>query len=228
MSPRNGSWPPEVVEVYEFLKKHLVIVHVRWTIFRQLFGTDPQRINLLNRFGSVAFGVIQLVMGEEVILALCRMSDSAQTGKGKNAWENCTFERLFNLVTAGATAAAKLETKKALNSYLMAINEVRKDYLVEARKRVLAHLDLDTALGRATDRPDIQYPSRSHIETFLKAARNLMNTVQKCYEDAETHYGEFNLPPGKDGDALIQHLTDLAHRHNAEGDPHSNRPPRGL
>jgi hypothetical protein len=229
MLPVTEAMPQEVAEVYDFLKKHLVNIHVRWTIYRQLFGADPERIDLLNRFGGVAFGVMQRVMQEEAILALCRISDPAQTGKGKKAWVNCTFERLVNLVRDGTTTAAEPETMRHLESLLAAINRVRMDYLVEARNRVLAHLDLETALGKATNRPVILWPARTHIETFLKAARDLMNAVQGCYEDCETYYGE-NLAPGKDGNDLISHLADLAARNDAEGDPNSLRvrPQRGL
>jgi AbiU2 len=230
MSLGTGAMPQAVAEVYDFLKRHLVNIHVRWTIYRQLFGANPERIDLLNRFGGVAFGVMQRVMQEEAILALCRMSDPAQTGGGKKVWENCTFERLVNLVRDGATTPAELERLGRLESSLATINRVRTDYLVEARNRVLAHLDLETALGKAKNRPDILWPARAHIETFLEAARGLMNAAQRRYEDAETHYGEFNLPSGKDGNWLISHLGDLASRNDAEGDPYSllHRPRPGL
>ena len=226
MSPGNGTMPHEVEETYNHLSDQLVLRHCRWTIYRQLFGAGPERIDLLNRFGGIAFGMIQRIMEDETVMALCRMSDPAVSGRGRNARDNCTFARLVSLVTNGATTKAELERKVALESLLASIDHVRGACMEELRNRVLAHLDLTTFNNMATGRPGPTRPNRANVELFLAAARNLMNAGQKCYEDAETHYGEFNLPPGKDGEVLLLHLTDLARRHDAEGDPDSNGPPR--
>jgi hypothetical protein len=223
MSPENGTMPQEVAETYNHLRNQLILRHCRWAIYRQLFGTDPERIDLLNRFGGVAFGTIQRVMEDETVLALCRMSDPAAHGRGRNARDNCTFARLVSLVTSGAATKEELELKARLEALLADIDRI--DASMEAlRNRVLAHLDLATFNHMAAGGVGPTRPNRGNVEEFLATARNLLNTVQRHYEGAETYYGELNLPQGKDGETLILHLTDLARRHDAEGNPYSNRP----
>jgi hypothetical protein len=212
MANGNGAMPQEIHETYNILRNQLIIRHVRWTIYRQLFGTDPARIALLNRFGDVAFGAIQGTMEDEAVLALCRMSDPAVTGKGKFARDNCTFNRLVDLVTADAP-----ETKTTLEPLLGNIEGARQGCLKELRNRVLAHIDRETFANMAAGRPGPLRPNRANIEDFLRAARELMNAVQRHYGNGETHYSELNLPVGKDGDVLVTYLEEFGRRLDAEG-----------
>jgi hypothetical protein len=156
------AMPPEIEETYNVLRNHMIVIHCRWTIYCQLFGTNPERIGLLNRFGGVAFGAIQRVMEDEAVFALCRISDPAVSGKGKRARGNCTFERLVNLVAADQPQAATVIT-----TLLSELDGLRDACMDEVRNRVLAHLDLSTLANIAAGNPGPVRPNREHIKNFL-------------------------------------------------------------
>jgi hypothetical protein len=211
MANSTGPMPQTVAEVYSPLSEQLVGIHIRWTLYRQLFGTDPARIELLNRFAAVFFGSTQRVMEDELILALCRMSDPAETGRGRNARQNCTIERLVSVVVAEAP-----QTELVLRPLLATIQALRDEHLEELRNRSLAHNDFTTMQAMWAGQPGPPRPNRAQIESFLAPTRNLMNAVQKHYENAETYYGRFNVPPGRDGEALVYYFADLAKRIDTE------------
>ena len=45
----------KVLEVYDALKKNLTLLHGRWKIYRQLYGTSSERVDLLNHSASTFF-----------------------------------------------------------------------------------------------------------------------------------------------------------------------------
>jgi hypothetical protein len=214
MTMQRVAMPPEIQETYTALSNHMVVIHARWTIYRQLFGTDPERIDLLNRFGGAAFGVIQRVMEDEAVFSLCRISDPPAWGTGKKARANVTFKRLVNLVSVDQP---KLEVD--LKKLLADLDGIRDACMNEIRNRVLGHLDLATVAHMNAGNPGPARPNRANVEAFLAKAGQLLNAVQTCYENGTTYYGPLNLGIGNDGDALVEYLRELAARMDADPSP---------
>jgi len=50
MSQVQPTMPQPVAEVFRPLRGEVIELHAKWQLFRQLFATDPGRIDLLNRF----------------------------------------------------------------------------------------------------------------------------------------------------------------------------------
>lgn len=48
MSERNIQFPVRLANIFEKLKSEVIWLHGQWIIYRQLFGTSEERINLLN------------------------------------------------------------------------------------------------------------------------------------------------------------------------------------
>ena len=66
---------------------------ITWTVNRHLFGTSPERIILLDRFGGIVFGVFQSVLRRHVVMSIFRLLDGAtQFGR-----ENLCLERLADV-----------------------------------------------------------------------------------------------------------------------------------
>jgi hypothetical protein len=206
------AMPVEIRETYSLLSKQLIKIQCRWTIYRQLFGTNADRITLLNRFAAVAFGMIQRTMEDDTVIALARLSDDAAWGKGKRQRHNCSLERLVNLVSADSPALA---TK--LGGLLAKIDQIRDNCMDDLRNRTLAHADLETLADMAAGLAGPNRPSRANIESLLTAAAEVLNEVQKHYEQTDTHYGRLNLPGGADGEFLVGWLGELAGVVDADG-----------
>src|SRR5687767_7757030 len=66
---------PYVEELYEFLKNEVTWLHARWVIFEQLYRRGDLRLNLLNEAGPSFFHLLQLIMYDDIQLALAKLTD---------------------------------------------------------------------------------------------------------------------------------------------------------
>ena len=75
--PENLSW------VFDELKSQLALLEYEWWTFRTLFGSEKDRIELLNESAPFFFGVIQHVLFADCVMMIARLSDPSTTsGKG--------------------------------------------------------------------------------------------------------------------------------------------------
>ncbi len=199
--------PPAVHEIFGLLDNQVSLLHSNWRIFRQLFGTDEGRIQLLNRFAGVAFGTFQRVLYDGTILALGRLTDPAGT-KGR---ENLSLERLLEAVEAEGHAPLVEQMRDELAALTAHCTGMRA-----LRNKRIAHSDLDTYLARANGINHLPGPSRADIEGALDGVRRLMNAVSMHYDRKQIAYEHLIVPLGVDGDSLVEHLEDLARRLDAE------------
>jgi hypothetical protein len=72
--------PNEIREKYEPLEQDVIWLHVKWQFYRQLFGTDEKRIELLNEIAPVFFRACQDTMIDDLIISLDRLTDPLKTG----------------------------------------------------------------------------------------------------------------------------------------------------
>lgn len=194
MNQPRPPMPSALAEVFRPLQRELVNIHIKWRLFRQLFGTDQGRIELLNRFAGGLFGVVQEVMYDDLVLALFRIADPRKTGRH----ENLSLDQLAD--TAGqfdTGLGARLQASSAAVDAHLAPHSDWRDKLV-------AHNDLATAQARILGAA-VTGPSRRTIEGALADAREALNLVQAHYGEGEMRYEDVILAPG-DGDALVRHL----------------------
>jgi AbiU2 len=69
--------------VYHDLYNQCAWLYVKWHQFVELYGTDPERISLLNHAGGLFFRIVHDIMWDDTLLHLCRLTDPASTGMGK-------------------------------------------------------------------------------------------------------------------------------------------------
>ena len=109
MTPPTPTMPPTVADVFGPLDEELLDIHVKRSLFTQLFGTDDARVALLNRFAPTFFAYVQLIFFDDLVLSLFRVTDPSMMGGKKNL----TFDRLAAVVVAddltfGASVTAKV------------------------------------------------------------------------------------------------------------------------
>jgi hypothetical protein len=196
--------PPGVGPVFRILWQEAQNIHFAWMVFRQLFGTSPDRIELLNRFGGLAFGLYQRVLNRDLILAIFRLLDPATQRGGRD--ENLSLERLVNEVAADSpSCAAKLTPLLAEIRRLM-------DPHADLRNKVIAHNDLHTTPTRYDGTSTVLLPSRETVEGVLERMRKMMNIVQANYGEGESVYFNASMPELGDGETLVRRLTQLENR----------------
>src|SRR5262245_32022641 len=99
MSNGTRAMPKEISEVFDPLRDELIGIRELWALYRRVFGFDDDRIELLNRIADHFFAYAQWAMYLDVILALCRYTDPAESNKSKpGSRPNLTLERLVNAV----------------------------------------------------------------------------------------------------------------------------------
>jgi hypothetical protein len=64
----------ELGELHHALGNELTYLHLKWKKYCALFGTSPERIDLLNEAAPDFFGKLQHILGDDVLLHLCTRS----------------------------------------------------------------------------------------------------------------------------------------------------------
>ena len=185
-------------------------LHVKWKIFRQLFGKSEQRVALLNDFAPDFFSIVHDSILYDIFLTISRLTDPAETG----GWKNLTFRRLMKMLEA--EGRGNLVTK--LTPVLEAIEEKCKPIRPWRNKRI-AHKDFGSRLKYEPD--PVPGISRQMIEEALAAIRQYMGDLHMALKNAETEYSD--IPLRGDGDQMVWYLKEAGayrkHRINGKVDP---------
>ncbi len=211
--PIPPNMPPSVTDIFERLRHLYSVLRIRWKVYRQLFGTSPDRIDVMNEIASMAFWVWQETMMDDMDLALSRLTDPMEMGKGKKRFENLSLERLVEAVeqVEGATSAIAQELRTLLQQAEVQCTKSR-----ERRNKIIAHHDLG---ANTTQETAHTRPSRQEIQEALKTVEQMVNKVEVYYGGDEKLYDHFITQ--FDGDTLIAALKELQRRR--EDDPMDGR-----
>jgi len=194
------SMPNEIREVYKPLEQEIVWLHVKWQLYRQLFGTDEERIELLNDIAPLLFRVCQEVLLDDVIISISRLTDQPRTGNRHSTRESLSLRRLVVLIDPGQHP----QLRPAVQQKWKKVDSLCKPFRLHRHRRV-AHTDLETIKATGDLLPGI---SRLMIEDALESIRELMNAICEHFDKATNTY-MLAPPAGIDGDVLIEHLKTL-------------------
>lgn len=154
-------------------------LHVRWQQYHLLYGTNPERIDLLNQSGSLFFRLLQDTLFEQTLLDISRLTDPPE----QNGHQNLSLLRLVDALPDG-------ELKKATQGRLKTVLKAAA-FARDWRNRRIAHRDLDVALQRGAGQ--LKQASRLRVEKALAAIASLLNGVSVHYLDSETVFGGLGL-----------------------------------
>ena len=185
--------PEPLKSHFDALDAEIIWLHGRWKIYRQLFGTSPKRIDILNESARGFFLIIQNVLGDNLELTLSNLADRASTAGKKNL----TLESLLNDLRQLNYPALYEELEGVLSKFKEMCKKVR-----HRRNKQLAHSDLKTLMSTGSN--PIPGASREEIEDALLKLRAFMNALLRQFADATTAYEEIVLT--WDGDVLLSVL----------------------
>ena len=181
-----GLWAP--------LYDEIVRLHVRWKIFGQLYGTSPERIELLNKSAPVLFYILQNVLTDEILLTLSKLADASSTMRNRNL----TLETLLHEVESAGAKQTADELRRDLETFRKMCAGVRR-----RRDKYIAHFDRPTLVeGYAKEVPG---PSRKSVTDALAVVARFMNRIEAHFCDTTTGFDDVIFNHG-DADVLAATL----------------------
>lgn len=179
---------------YSALWQEVALLYVNWGEYVELFGTKPQRIELINRAAPQFFRMIQDRLWETTVLHLARLTDPSNS-LGRKDKPNLTIQNLPKLIDDPTTKS------KAVTLIATALKET--DFCRDWRNRYIAHRDLTLALDQSA--VPLVEGSRKQVDAALKAISNVMNVVQAHFLNGETR---FDLTARHDGAIALLYLLE--------------------
>jgi hypothetical protein len=190
MTENDLRFPAAIRDIWSGLRSEIMWLHGRWIIYRQLYGTSPSRLEILNTSASTFFNILQFALLHDVQLSLSKIGDRAGSGSRKNM----TLDALKQQLEEVGELQVVAKVTPLLKTYDTSCEKVRN-----RRNKWIAHFDLQTML--ASKVTPLEGPSRAEIETALKALREVMNCVELHYTNSQTAYEHFMMT--HDGEALL-------------------------
>jgi hypothetical protein len=189
--------PLELSEKYMVLVQEVCHLHRKWGVFRQLYASGDDVIDLLNTSAPGFFRVYQDLLANDVILTISRLIDPKRT-LGK---DNLTLEQLVHSIDGGKYPKLRAEIEQ-----LYAESKDKCRFTKDHRNKRIAHNDLTTSL-QVNPLPS---PTETNIEEALESIRNVMNAVLRYFHNmdiATVNYSHLVTTPG-DGTKMISRLRE--------------------
>jgi hypothetical protein len=185
--------------IYSELWQEVGRMFSNWQEYVSLYGTNPERIELLNNAAGHFFRTVQDGLWERTLLHLSRITDPAQQGKKKNLSIHSLVEAISDIeLKSKVTASVALATEKCA-------------FARDWRNRFIAHADFDLALDESAQ--PLATASRLQVREALEAIEQVLNTISLAFQDATTRFSEMALL--NSGEDLI-YLLDFAVRKKEE------------
>jgi hypothetical protein len=181
---------PELGSVFAELWQEVAWLHTVWGEYRAIFADSPAQLDIANEAAGAFFYMMQKVLWEAVLLHLARLTDPAIRGRKQNL----------------AIPALQKLVKPELHMEVSALTQLCIDATAFARdwrNRYIAHKDLPLALGDRTARP-LQAASRRAVEDALSSLDELLNAIDRSYNDTTTMFA--GIAPHTGAKRLLQVL----------------------
>ncbi len=179
-------------ELFDKLKSEIIRLHYYWIIYRQILGTNENRIHIINKTSPAFFILFQDLMLEYITLELSRLTDRSEFGKSKNL----SFYYLLGHIEKEISIEIYNKLAEVLEN-LKAATELFR----HRRNKIVAHRDIQAVFGK--NKFGI---SRQNVEDALKIIREYMNEIEFYFFDKQTLYEEFITDFKDDGNSLLLRL----------------------
>jgi len=156
-----------------YLRNKYLNTRIEWRFYRSFYGTNPERVQLLNESSGIFFRTIETTLFEAVILGLCRLLDPIETGRGRGARANMTFRRLEKFIVP-------VERKDRWNE-LVESAENATEFARDWRNRKIAHSDylVSSQLELLTE------ASRERVQISLEEIGEILSWIYREFLDSD-------------------------------------------
>lgn len=185
------------------IEREFIQLRYRWAMFGQLFDSGRDNVDLLNKSGSNVFQLLQKLIIDDVMMALCRLSDPPKSMGRENA-------SLRNLV-GKLEQELPSESREKINAKLTELSEHLKKVTI-LRNKALSHTDLAHALNTEL----LPRPTYDEMDGAINAVTSVLNEITGRVFDYSGEY-EPLLPFGHDGNKLLGVLAKAHGYRQREG-----------
>lgn len=187
----------ELGELFSMLWQELSGLYVKWHQYVALFGTTPERIELMNRVAPKLTYTIQKTLWRDILIHLSRLTDPAETKQRGQIKPNLSINRLAELLKDGSD----YQTINDLEAKAKANCEFARDW----RNRVYAHRDLDIATNQHCT--PLAHASRASVKNALEALADLLNRIARNYKLPTTLFDFDGTGAAREAEHLIHVIS---------------------
>ena len=193
------KFPDDSGELAHWLWSDIAHLHMNWSNYRRLFGTDQTTIDLLNAIASSYFSMTERVLRQDTIMRICRITDPAFSDRAHKQ-PNASLPQL--LLQTSESLPANVVTE--LDTSLHSLDEL-SDPIRALRNKRFAHSDANEVLLRAEPLPGI---SRLQVENVLDGIRQTFAIFEQHYIRSTTAFE--HVIHTNDARKLIFHLRQVS------------------
>lgn len=179
-------------KLFYALNQEVEWLYMKWNEYIALYGTEPSRIDLLNKAAPLFFRVVQDSLFEGTLLHITRLTDPPKSA-GK---ENLTIQRILPLVS-----------DQPLSGILKSKIEVavqKSEFCRDWRNRLIAHQDLKLAIEKGIN--PLKPANRELVKKALDSIADVLNAVILHYNESEIGFGIVHGNGG--GESLLYIIND--------------------
>jgi hypothetical protein len=181
-----------VKKCYDLLIHEISDVNTKWKIYKQIYYSSEENLELLNEFAPICFKYFQRVLIDDILISICKLTDPPQTGCNNNL----SLLKLIKLIDADSD----------LNSDSMVIYikiEYFSNVVKDHRNKRIGHNDYDLKAFGVKKLKNIPYAT---IDEILDLITSFINGISKHYENM---IWSFDVILSEGGDVLMYHLKRL-------------------
>lgn len=182
----------ETRKLFHAIDDEVLFLFYRWTIFRQLFGSGKENLELLNRSGSNVFVLLQTLVTDNVFLTLSCLTDPEKTGPDQNV----SIKNLLRKIETDLDDKLREQLRKKLKKLEAMLTNLRKH-----RNKRIAHLDLDHAI-KVKSLPPV---TNGELEDALDLVKSIMKDIWLALFNTSVWYDP-HIAYGCDGEFLLSVL----------------------
>ena len=148
-----------------------------------IYESGKDRRDLLDEIARHFFHDLQGILIDYIFLNICKLTDPAHCRQGDNFTIKYVLERI----------KPNIQNELGLNELSERIHQFR-DYIVDARRKLIAHLDVDTILSNTT----LGAFPESANEKFWADLQEFVDRIHKHYLDGPFPLDAVNMYNAKD------------------------------
>jgi len=167
--------------LYHELCNEVGWLYLKWEDYVELFGTNPTRIDLLNKSAPVFFRIIQDTLFKDVLLHITRLTDPPKS-LGK---KNLTIQCLPSLVNASISVSVSEHVSNAIE---------KASFCRDWRNRHIAHSDFNLAMGEQVE--PLEHASHAKVKDALDSISRVLNVISEFYMQAAVAFDSIGGPGG--------------------------------
>ncbi|MCB9996541.1 MAG: hypothetical protein H6869_08915 [Rhodospirillales bacterium] len=169
LSQKNES---EKKSLFEALTNEAMQLHIKWHQYLELFDTDDERIDLMNKVSPRFFRIVQEALGHDIILCLARLTD-------RRLKDTVTIYRLPKEI--------QNENLRTKIQNLINDNEKYFEFCKTWRDNYLAHANLELHTQNDPFEKFLPQADRNTIGDALKAITDILKACEENFGWSSTN-----------------------------------------